>query len=80
MEGYYHATYHHHPRTIYVMHQDKYKARLKVHSIGTICTGACLAQRKKLASVMLHEIVPQASLQQPPSLTENHLRRWAYTR
>jgi hypothetical protein len=30
-----------------------------MHSIGTICTRACLAQRKTLASVMLHEVVPK---------------------
>jgi hypothetical protein len=29
---------------------------------------ACLAQRKKLESVALHEVVPQAPLEWPPSL------------
>jgi hypothetical protein len=29
--------------------------------IGTICTGACLAQRKRLASVTLHDVAHQAA-------------------
>jgi hypothetical protein len=33
------------------------------HSIGSICTGVCIAQSKKLASAMLHEVVPQDPLQ-----------------
>jgi hypothetical protein len=50
------------------------------HSIGSICTRACLAQRKKLASMMIHEVVPQDPMQGPPSLVEHLLQRWAYMR
>jgi hypothetical protein len=38
--------------------------------IGTICTGACHAQRKRLAFTMLDEVVSQAPLQWSPSLAE----------
>jgi hypothetical protein len=41
-----------------------------LHSIGTICTGACLDQ-EKYDSAMLHEIVPQDPLQRPLCLAES---------
>jgi hypothetical protein len=42
------------------MHRIKEK-RLHMTFIGTICTGAYLAPRKRLASVMLYDVVPQAA-------------------
>jgi hypothetical protein len=51
-------------------HAYQVKQDTLVISICTICTGACLSQRKKLASVMLHEIVPHAPLQWPPPLVK----------
>jgi hypothetical protein len=36
--------------------------------------------KEVLASATLHEVVPQAPLQQPPSLAESLLRRRAYMR
>jgi hypothetical protein len=61
------------------MHR-KVKQDTLVISIGTICTGACLALGGKLASAKLHEVVLQAPLQQSPSLAEHLLRRWANMR
>jgi hypothetical protein len=51
------------------------KTRHVIYHIGSICTRACLAERKKLASMMLHEVVPQALLQRPSSLAESFMRR-----
>jgi hypothetical protein len=51
-------------------HAYQVKQDTLVISICTICTGACLSQRKKLASVMLHKIVPHAPLQWPPPLVK----------
>ncbi len=42
-------------------HIEKLSKTQNCISIGTICTGACLAQRKKLASTTFHEVVPQAA-------------------
>jgi hypothetical protein len=56
-------------------HAFKVKQTQYCISIGTVCTRACHAQWKELASMMLHEDVPQAFLQQPPSLAESLMRR-----
>jgi hypothetical protein len=32
-------------------------------SMGAICTAACLAERKRLASAALHKVIPQVPLQ-----------------
>jgi hypothetical protein len=42
------------------MHRIKEKG-LHMMFIGTICTRACLAPRKRLASMMLHDVVSQAA-------------------
>jgi hypothetical protein len=52
-------------------HASISKTRHVIHSIGSICTGDCLSQRKKLEYVMLHEVVPQAPLQRPASPAES---------
>jgi hypothetical protein len=54
------------------------------NSVGTIYTEACLAQRNKLASVMLHEVVPQARCNgfllggKPPATTGLHTMTYAF--
>jgi hypothetical protein len=46
---------------------------------GNYMHRTCLAPKKMLESAMLHEVVPQAPLQRPPSLAES-LLRLAYMR
>jgi hypothetical protein len=56
-------------RILHVMHNHhmhKSKTSYANSSIGAICTGACLAPRKMLASGMLHDVVLQALLQWSP--------------
>jgi hypothetical protein len=63
-----------HPRTLYVVHNTSHAHKVKQTQdciyIGTICTRGCHTQRKKLESVMLKDVVPQAPLQQLPLLME----------
>jgi hypothetical protein len=58
---------HHHPKTLHMVHNIAHAYKVKqdsiLHFIGTICTGDCLAQRKKLESMGLDEVVPHAPLQ-----------------
>jgi hypothetical protein len=50
MKEYHNTTYYHHLRTLYVMRNQLMHTKVKqdtyLHSIGTICIGACLAQGK----------------------------------
>jgi hypothetical protein len=52
-------------KTLYIVHKQHMHRKIKQTqydiSIGTICTEACLIQRKKLASAMLHEVDPPSS-------------------
>jgi hypothetical protein len=43
------------------MHRIK-EEKLHMTLIGTICTGACLALRKRVRIHDLHEVVPQATV------------------
>jgi hypothetical protein len=52
-----------HPRTLHIVHNTSHAFKVKQTqyfiSIGTICTVACLAQRKKLEFMVFHEVVPK---------------------